>query len=138
MICSHVSAADIVMIERCNRGLREILAEEGTKEVLAKRIMKPYCHRWHMQMDSLQFAGLPVDVAMRRFETVFGRPWEHHPIRGWVLYRAFVQACYFANQSKFASLRAVQASIVMLLWLSNTLECYRVWLFQDSFFDDLL
>lgn len=72
MVLSYVPAKDICRLSRTNRVWSDKIS--GMKRFLAVKWMASYASKCQSEVKRLDFKDLPIDIAMRRFETVYGRP----------------------------------------------------------------
>ncbi len=74
-LSTHLSALSVVRLSRVNRHFHALISVQG--EHIATAIIKRETARLWDEYNYLEFKDVPLDVAMRRYEARYGRPWDY-------------------------------------------------------------
>lgn len=74
-LSTHLSPLAIVRLSRADRHFHALVSAQGAH--IARAIAKRETSRLWDEYNYLEFKDVPLDVAMRRYEARYGRPWDY-------------------------------------------------------------
>ncbi|KAK5171334.1 uncharacterized protein LTR77_004478 [Saxophila tyrrhenica] len=129
-VASYLDTRDLLTLSTVSRTFHAFTTAHGAH--IASTISRNEIARLHTEYTYLSFHALPLDTALRRYETRLGRPWdERHGIaprtQGWRASRWLVQAYFRANEGVgWSGQEQVERVVAGLFEVSWALEWYKV------------